>query len=118
MLAESRLGILIKEMASMPHERISIQPPDYLTKELEDAAGPWKSKGLMVQWGPYGEHDGSPAVGISTGDFVDNEDDVKRVNGGGGKLEDAMMLWFNRAQLNKVISLLRRARNSAYGADE
>lgn len=105
----------------MPHERVSIQPPEWAnprTDEEQAAADEWKPKGLMVQWGPYGEHDGAPAVGISTGDFVDTAEDISRVNGGDGKLEDAMMLWFNRSQLNKIISLLRRARNSAYGADE
>lgn len=37
---------------------------------------------------------------------------------GGGKLEDLMMLWFGRSDVNKLIRILRRARDAAYGADE
>lgn len=102
----------------MPHHKIYLPEPDFLTKEAAAEAGPWKPKGLMVQWGPYGENDGSAAVGIGTGNFVETDDDIKRVNSGGGTLEDMMMLWFNRAQLNEVIRTVRRARTAAYGADE
>jgi hypothetical protein len=102
----------------MPHEKICLPGPDFLTKEAADASPLWKPKGLMVQWGPYGESDGSPAVGIGTGDFVEADQDIERVNNGGGVLEDMMMVWFNRSLVNRVIRTLRRARNAAYGVDE
>lgn len=102
----------------MPHHKIYLPEPDSLTKDSADAAGLWKPKGTMIQWGPYGEQDGSPAVGIGTGDFVETDQDIDRVNNGGGKLNDMMMIWFNRSHVNEIMRTLRRARNAAYGVDE
>lgn len=102
----------------MPHHKIYLPEPDYLTKEAAEQAGLWAPQGIMFQWGPYGEQDGAPAVGIGTGNFVESDEDIARVNGGKGVLEDMMMLWFNRSQLNESIRILRRARNAAYGIDE
>jgi hypothetical protein len=102
----------------MPHHKIYLPEPDHLTKEAAEAAEPWKPQGVMIQWGPYGECDGSPAVGIGTGHFVETEEDIARINKGGGVLKDMMMLWFNRSDINGTIRTLRRARNAAYGLDE
>lgn len=102
----------------MPHHKIYLPEPDYLTKEAAEEAGPWSPKGIMFQWGTYGEQDGSAAVGIGTGNFVETPEDIARVNSSGGKLEDMVMLWFNRSQLNESIRILRRARTAAYGIDE
>lgn len=104
----------------MPHEKITIPNPGHLNPDgsESEASKLWVPKGLMVQWGPYGEQDGSPSVGIGTGDFEDSEERIQRINSGGGKLEDMMMLWFNRSQVNQAIRLLRRARNAVYGVDE
>lgn len=106
----------------MPHEKIYLPNPYENTPPQDDAtmeaAKLWKPQGLMVQWGPYGESDGAPAVGIGIGDYVESEEDITRVNGGKGKLEDMMMLWFARSQVNSAIRILRRARNGAYGTDE
>lgn len=106
----------------MPHEKILIQPPDWATpdaqKAWEQAHGLWRPQGLMIQWGPYGESDGAAAVGIGSGMFNESDTDIQRINSGGGKLEDMMMMWFNRSQVNAVIRTLRRARTGAYGADE
>lgn len=106
----------------MPHEKIVLQAPDWQSADAqaawEKAHGVWVPKGLMIQWGPYGENDGAPAVGIASGRFVESDVDIARVNSGGGKLEDQMMEWFNRSEINQIIRILRRARTSAYGADE
>lgn len=103
----------------MPHEKIEIPEPSWATPQTAEQAAAqaeasklWIPQGLMVQWGPYGETDGAPAVGIGTGHFREPGDDRER------KPEDMMMLWFNRSQVNHAIRTLRRARVAAYGADE
>jgi len=99
------------------HEKISIPIPDYATPQVAKEAGPWIPKGLKVQWSHYGEHDGSPAVGIGTGDFLP-DDAGSGDPDDGGKREEMFTLWFNRSQVNHIIRALRRARKSAYGEDE
>lgn len=103
----------------MPHEKILLSPPDYADPKVGEAAAKlWVPQGLMVQWGPYGETDGAPAVGIGTGHMAEDTESMDRVNSGGGKLEDMYMMWFNRSYINRIIRTLRRARTAAYGADE
>jgi hypothetical protein len=102
----------------MPHEKIYLLEPDYATPEAKDAAGLWVPKGAMFQWGPYGEGDGSAAVGLGIGNFGETPEDRERVESGQGTQQDMFMLWFNRSQLNAIIRTARRARNAAYGTDE
>lgn len=102
----------------MPHEKILIPEPHYATKEQADQAGLWVPQGLMVQWGPHRQDDQYQGVGIATGHLNSSDSDMQRINNGGGKLEDAMMMWFTRSQVNAAIRLLRRARTAVYGADE
>ena len=109
---------MVIEEAAVPHQKIYLPEPEYATKDTADDAGLWKPKGLMIQWGPYGEQDGAPAVGIGTGDFGETDEDMERINSGKGTLQDMMMLWFSRSQVNEAIRALRRARTAAYGADE
>jgi hypothetical protein len=106
----------------MPHHKIELQNPFTVNPPTDEAgreaAKLWVPKGLMVQWGLFVESDGSPAVGIGVGNFGGDDESTASADGGNGKLEDLCMLWFNRSQVNETIRILRRARTSAYGADE
>lgn len=109
----------------MPHHKILIPAPEWATPQTSEAADElkasgklWVPQGLMVQWGPYGEQDGAPAVGIGSGHMQESDEDIARIERGEGKLQDMYMLWFTRSQINETIRTLRRARNAAYGTDE
>lgn len=103
----------------MPHQKIYLPEPQYATKEVAEAAGLWRPRGLMVQWRPFDEITETPgAVGIATGVFHETDEDKQRVERGETTIEDMFMEWFDRYQLNRIVSTLRRARNAAYGADE